>query len=82
VRDREAAVGGVAAIRFHQGVGRALDAAFDAEGGEQVASEGGLAGAQRPVQLDEGIGEAGVPGQAGGARGARRLVGPVDKPGS
>jgi hypothetical protein len=72
----------VAAVGLHQGVGRALDAAFDAEGGEQVAIEGGLAGTERPVQLDEGVGEAGVPGQAGGACGARGLVGPVHQPGS
>ena len=82
VGDREGAVRRVAAVRLHQGVGRALDPAFDAEGGEEMAHEGGLAGAERPVQLDEGVGQARVPGQAGGAGGAGGLVGPVDEPGS
>ena len=44
---------------------------------EQVAHEGGLAGAERAVQFDEGIGQPGVARQGLGRGSAGGLVGPV-----
>jgi hypothetical protein len=64
------------AVGLHHGVGRALDAALHAQRAQQVAHEGGLAGAQRAVQFDEGLdaqrGRAARAGGEGGAGGPRR----------
>ena len=77
VRDLEAAAIGCGAIRLHQRVGRALDRAGDAERVQQVAHEGRLAGAERAVQLDEGVAQAPARARQRAALArARGLVGP------
>jgi hypothetical protein len=58
-------------VGLEHGVGRALDAALHAQRAQQVAHEGGLAGAQRAVQLDEGVAQAGRR-PARGAKARRR----------
>jgi hypothetical protein len=59
-RSRNARSPGRAAfVGLDHGVGRALDAALHAQRAQQVAHEGGLAGAQRAVQFDEGVAQRG-----------------------
>ena len=69
-----AGVGG--AIRLEQRVGRALDRPLHAEAVQQVANERRLAGAERPVQLDEGIVQRIVSREHSRRAGAGGLVGP------
>ena len=64
-------------VGLHHRVGRALDAALHAERAQQVAHEGGLAGAERAVQLDEGVAQRRArAASARGGGGAGGLVGP------
>ena len=67
-------------VRLHQRVRRALDSPFDTEGLQQVAHERGLAGTERTMQLDEGIGERRVRGHRSSAQGAGGFVRPRHEP--
>jgi len=82
VGDLERAVRHVAPIRFHQRIGRALDASLDPERFQQMSNEGRLAGAERAVQLDEGVAKRRSIGKADRSGRARGLVRPVHLAGS
>jgi hypothetical protein len=62
-------------VRLHHGVGRALDAALHAQCLQQMPHEAGLAGAQRAVQGDEGVAQAGRLARRGRRRRCRPRCG-------
>ena len=65
-------------IGLDHGVGRAFDAAFDAERMQKVAHEGGFARAEIAAQFDQRIGHGGPGGEPARKRCRSGLVGPCN----
>lgn len=68
-------------VGLHDGVGGALDAAPHPERPQQVAHEGGFAGAQRAMEFEAGVADVGLSRQGLGEVGTRGFVGPVQAAG-
>lgn len=68
-------------VRFHNGIGGALDAAANAQCAQQVAHESGLAGAQIAVQGQGGVRDGRAGRQAGGKCLGVVLGRPAGRPG-